>query len=237
MSTRALSAFVLLVPSLLASSGACGGTVVETNAANGGSSGAAGNTGLAGTGNTAGGITAGGTSGIPEDIRTTCSVSTDCVIEPVKCCDCGTGPVTDYIAVNSGLQNVDHTPCNTADCGGCGPVAYDPNNPYFYYVPTCQDRHCRVVDLRTTDITACQIAADCVPRGGTACCSGCANGDTVAINAKEEGALENLVCGADTNVGCGVCGNPVGGVIWPIRCEAGRCVFDVGCTASSPCPL
>jgi len=211
----------------------------------GGSLGLAGSTSSAGTtsqggfGNVGGTVGSAGTSstagagGGATDIRA-CSSNTDCEVVPVSCCSCGTGPVSNYTAINSKYDALYNGRCGTVDCVGCPPTAFDPNDATFYYVPTCQAGHCAVVDLRTTDITACSAATDCSLRAGTACCPGC-SGAPVALNTKNAPKLSTLVCGSEPT-GCLACLPDFSD--YSVACSGGRCSVELGpCTSAHPCPL
>jgi len=172
-----------------------------------------------------------------------CTSNTECQIVPVSCCACSnTGPVSNFTAINSAYVKQYNARCETVDCVPCGPeAAPGPNDPYFYYVATCQrpsdapnaPGHCAVVDLRQTEITACKKASDCTLRAGTACSSGC-SGRPVALNANQNPALSDLVC-PDEPVACPACVPLFDG--YQATCTGERCnVALIPCTASNPCP-
>ena len=199
-----------------------------------GSTGNAGTTSLGGSGNAGGTVGSAGTAGAGGADMRACSSNTDCEVVPVSCCGCGTGPVANYTAINGKYDAQYSQRCSAVDCAGCPPIAVDPNNPTFYYVPTCQAGRCEVVDLRTTDITACSSASDCSLRAGTACCPGC-SGTPVALNIKNASKLSSLVCGSEPT-GCLACLPDFSN--YSAACSNGRCSVELGpCTSAHPCPL
>jgi hypothetical protein len=203
-----------------------------------GSSSSAGATSLGGFGSVGGTVGSAGTTsgsagaGGATDIRS-CSSNTDCEVVPVSCCSCGTGPVSSYTAINTKYTAQYNERCGTIDCVACPPTAFDPNNPVFYYVPTCQAGHCAVVDLRTTDVTACSSAAECSLRAGTACCSAC-SGTPIALNTKNAPKLSALVCGSDPGL-CLACTPDFAD--YSVACTDRRCNVELSpCTSAHPCP-
>jgi hypothetical protein len=210
-------------------------TAGSGNAAGSGSvagSGSAGSTSIGGTGNVGGGYGNGGGAGL--DIQA-CTSNSDCEVEPASCCSCGSGPVSNFTAINSKYQSQYESRCGAVDCAGCPPVAYDPNNPTLYYVATCQASRCVVVDLHTMDVTACTTAADCSLRSGTACCSGCGE-NMISLNTDRASELSTLVCGSQPSE-CPACAPVNAG--YSTGCSDGRCTVVLGgtCTETNPCPL
>lgn len=212
------------------------------------SSGVAGS-GVAGSGVAGASVGAGGALGIAGSTgsagleQTACTVNTECVRVPVSCCGCSSwGPLSSFTAIN--IKNQDRR-CALVDCLPCEPSpppALD--DPSSYFVATCQKPpnagpdavgRCVVVDLRATQITACQSATDCVLRSGTNCCPGCGNGNfpLVSINGSQYSALSDLVCGGD-NMGCPKCAANFDG--YDVACNLGRCsVEESRCSANNPC--
>ncbi len=256
---------LLLVPAITFGVGACGGSAFEGNAGSagtsshagsgnsgaeggslgvsgssnvGGTTSSGGSTSVGGTTSTAGTTSAGGTSSGGSGDISSCTDNSQCEVVPVSCCSCGTGSVNNYLAINSQYDTVYNQRCGAVDCAACPPIAYDPNNPVYYYVPTCQAGRCVIVDLKTTDITECVTATDCEVRAGTGCCSSCSGAPDVALNQAHASELSKLVCnqqGAPT--GCPACAQPelpAGS----LGCESGRCVINSGgtCTSTNPCP-
>lgn len=239
-----------LLPVALVSAAACGGKSFNADGGDGsGTAGAAfagsGATSSAGSSNGGGGSTNGGTAngGTGGGRIDACVENTDCVLEPASCCSCGGGgPITDYTAINSKYVDQYNSKCSGIACGPCPPIAYDPNDPRLYYVPTCVSgitvgdkvfHQCRAVDIRNTDdITSCKTDADCTLRSGTACCQECVT-QAVAINSSKEAKLESLVCPSQA-FGCAGCApNPDG---LGAKCVSGQCgVQSTPCTLQHPC--
>jgi hypothetical protein len=221
--------------SVTAGSGNVGGSGSAAGSGNVAGFSSAGSTSIGGTGNVGGAGGAAGSGGSAGLDIQACTSNSDCEIEPTSCCSCGSGPVSNFTAINSKYESQYESRCGVVDCAGCPPVAYDPNNPTFYYVATCQASRCLVVDLRTTDITACTTAADCSLRSGTACCPGCGQA-LVSLNTSREAELSQLVCG-DEPIACAECAPGDSG--YSTGCTDGRCSVVLGgtCTAANPCPL
>jgi hypothetical protein len=219
-------------------SGAVAGSGASTEggaASTGGTTSIGGSTSAGGAENVGGALGLGGSAGT--DIQA-CTSNTDCEVVPASCCSCGNGPVSvsNYTSINSQYDAQYARRCEVADvaCGPCPFIPADPNAAKFYYVPTCQSGRCAVVDLRATDITACATAADCSLRGGTACCPGC-DAQPVALNAKNEPELSQLVCGTEP-VACSGCASPALYSTYAVGCNEGRCSVELApCTAASPC--
>jgi len=209
------------------STGVAGSTGVGGTSSKGGSS-------SGGTGNVAGtGASAGSAGSAGTDIQA-CTSNSDCELEPVSCCSCGAGPVSNFTAINSKYVTQYDQRCGTVDCGPCPPTAFNPNDPTFYYVATCQAGRCAVVDLGATDVTACNSASDCSLRSGTACCEGCGS-NLVALGASKLPELSKLVCGSEPT-SCPACAPSFTG--YSADCSNGRCsVLLTPCTTEHPCPL
>jgi hypothetical protein len=152
------------------------------------------------------------------------------------------GPVSAFTSINSKYSQEYNSRCGVVDCAGCPPVAYDPNNPVFYYVATCRKSgnlsagKCEVYDLRDVNsaVTACKTEMDCTLRSGTGCCPGCGS-QPVAININQEPALESLVCGTEPSA-CLDCAPTFTG--YGTSCSGGRCSVQLTpCTIEHPCPL
>jgi hypothetical protein len=186
------TSFVLLL------AGACGGQSFkggEGDAGSGGTAQTAGSKATGGGSNISGsGTTAGAGSAIDYD---TCQVATDCVLGYRGCCGVCDGPdltADDFLAYNQRYE----AQVRMQECGGgvnCGPCpTIEPRtNIRPYFVPNCVHGECVVEDIRESDVTACEIAADCRLRNGTSCCEGCGDGNFVAV--ARDGGLQKLVCG------------------------------------------
>jgi hypothetical protein len=226
----------------------------------GGSSAGAGAGGTDIGGGSFGGQTAGGSNGGQTYVGGACGSSAgaggtdtqacisnqDCEVIPKGCCSCGSGPVSNYVAINSAYATQYQSECGVVDCAACLPTAFNPNDPVNYYVATCARSvspdlpsggvtiagQCVVVDLRATDITACKLASDCSLRGGTGCCSRCGGGTPIAINTSEESELETEACDGAPQA-CPACAPAFSG--YDATCSDGRCSVELA-PLPPPCP-
>jgi hypothetical protein len=109
----------------------------------------------------------------------------------------------------------DHQPCGEVECEPCPEVPV-PQQVSQYYFPTCSAGECGVVDLRTTEYTACSDDAECVLRAGTGCCERCDGQGFVALSSTE------FLTGQCDNGDCPACETPPPlGLL--ARCVEGRC--------------
>jgi len=179
----------------------CGGTVADNSGGSTGIAGSAGNAAAGTAGTVAGGADSGGspTSGGVAQGGTTnwnaCNVAQDCVLEPKSPCGVGCEPIaiTAYVAVNQASvaayqASLPKLACPQAVCGPVAPFELTAPN----YFADCVQGQCSVIDLRTTDYTACSSIADCYIRSGTTCC-GCSSGSWIALSNKA--SVETLFCG------------------------------------------
>lgn len=129
-----------------------------------------------------------------------CQEAADCVVTTTGCCGICDGPeinVRDLIAHNRAFAG------QVSTCGADGDVACAPcpvplpgQGSLKYFVPDCVQGQCAVVDLRTSEYTACETAQDCRLRNGTSCCETCgATSEVVAV--RNDGSFEKLVCGSE----------------------------------------
>ena len=102
-------------------------------------------------------------------------------------------------------------------CGAC-PEIDELAMTSQYYVSTCENGACTVVDIRETPATECRAPADCELRDGAGCCSGCDGGGLVAVRPQ---AFADLVC-ADFDQGCPPC-VPIIPPEFVATCTNGRC--------------
>jgi hypothetical protein len=210
--------------------GAGQGTASGGNGAVAGSAiGSAGSLSVGGSGNGASGSGLGSTSnggstaqggGTRLDIAA-CAANSDCLIEPIACCSCFQGPVSDYIGINARYLD-QYTAQRCGPNEGCGCPSRNDQTEGSYYIATFHAQRCVVVDLSATDITACHVASDCIQRLGTACCAGC-GGLPVSLNASKQPDLSKLVCD-DEPVACSACPSPGSGDRG--TCVNGRCAVQ-----------
>lgn len=217
-----------------------GGAVAAGTSGGGASAGEGGASADGGAGASAGegGASAGDGGSSPVGVvdKSACVSNSDCTIIPNRCCTCYYGSqLSDYIAINVAYASDYQAQCNAADCPTCIPgfSPSDPIGPVANYVPSCRQLavpdpstggetargQCVIVDLRVTEITACDVKEDCALRGGTQCCPGC-GGSPISINKSKEPDLETLLCDA-TPAACSACTPTFPGYI--VNCSAGRC--------------
>lgn len=134
-----------------------------------------------------------------------CNSPSDCVVAGVGCCGVCDGPdmsARELTAYNK-AYHAEVSTCGGADiaCAPC-PEPAPGQGSLKYFVPDCVQGQCAVLDLRTSELTACETAQDCRLRNGTQCCEGCSPGnDVVAV--RKDGSFEKLVCGSE--VACPAC--------------------------------
>jgi hypothetical protein len=155
-----------------------------------------------------------------------CKEPTDCVVSSTGCCGICDGPgirARELTAYNK-AYHADVSTCGDTDvaCGPC-PQPAPHEGSVRYFVADCVQGQCAVVDLRTSELTACETAQDCRLRNGTQCCEGCAPGnDLVAV--RNDGSFERAVCGNGPYT-CAAClpAPPPGAAA---TCVEGHCTVD-----------
>lgn len=155
-----------------------------------------------------------------------CEQPTDCQLGGVACCSACEADrvleVDDFIAYKQGdgftLGVYDGCRPSSCNCAEASPE----QRVRQYFVPTCNVGQCGVLDIRTSDVTACDSADDCRLRLGTDCCEGCSDERLVAV--RKGDAFDQLVCG-DGGHACDDCAAQ-----YPADaradCVAGRCVVS-----------
>lgn len=167
-----------------------------------------------------GGSSGTGGSGTGGSAPAACSQTSDCVLMQAGCC-AACDPITkdDLIAVRREQQGMRPPRCNVdgVTCGACEDVGeLDRNSQYF--VASCEQGSCQVLDLRTTANTECDSHDDCSLRNGSACCEGCDGTGLVALSSRE---LVRATCEAD--FACDLCGPSIS-ELYAAGCDAeGRC--------------
>ena len=156
--------FLGFFPIALLSAAACGGSAFDNRAGVAGSNGMAGSNGVAGSnsagsggsstgsgGNSAGathagagtgpghaGSAAGGAASGGLDLSA-CTSNSPCEVVPISCCGCGTGPISNFTAINAAYEMQFSARCAAVDCAPCGPMPSPPlDDPRLYLVATCQ---------------------------------------------------------------------------------------------------
>ncbi|HYQ14348.1 MAG TPA: hypothetical protein VEQ58_01280, partial [Polyangiaceae bacterium] len=138
----------------------------------------------------------------------------------VGCCGvCDGANVTahDFIAYNRAYEKQVKT---------CGEVACEPcpdslgEETVKYFLPNCVAGQCVVEDLRTSDLTACELDSDCRARAGNGCCPGCGSKDLLGVRSDQ--SFEDFVCAEP--MPCPQCAPPP----WKAVCGAlGHCIVPV----------
>ncbi|HMJ11258.1 MAG TPA: BPTI/Kunitz domain-containing protein [Polyangiaceae bacterium] len=160
-----------------------------------------------------------------------CETPTDCTLVPVACCGgCGNEELDSVVAIHRNRERAYATlrGCTGIACAPCQEI--DPlERTDRYFVPTCQNGQCRVIDLRTDLATICSRDDDCRLRNGIGCCEGCSAdpGQLVAIHREQEGNFSRLVCGTGP-VACPACA-PIPPDGYAAVCSRRRCTV-VGAT-------
>jgi hypothetical protein len=164
---------------------------------------------------------------------TTCTNKDTCVLETKSAC--GTGcepvPISSFVAIN-GACDADYR--NTGPAPPC--VAFlcpdipagAANTPNYY--AECESGHCQVLDVRTSQLSACGSDSDCEVRSVTSC-YGCGSGGLIAVSTQAN--VDQAFCGASG--GCVVVDGPAAyadiiycasGPLPPgmsVACVAGHC--------------
>jgi hypothetical protein len=152
-----------------------------------------------------------------------CDVAADCTLGPAGCCGECDGPnvgAHSLIAYARRYEAEVRSGCGDVACGGCSELpGFDGQLKYF--VPDCVDHQCIVLDIRTSEITACADDQQCIVRHGTSCCPACDSNQRVAISRLD--LLQAHVCSADSNdcptIGCNL---PEGSAA---HCVEGHCAL------------
>lgn len=118
-----------------------------------------------------------------------------CVLTGPGCCGIGCGMEPVVVAVGRNQTEVyREATCDTKGpvaCPGCASIP----NPNVH--AACRNRTCEVVDVRTSELSACQTDLDCQLAYGAACCARCEPPtiyELVAINRRRTSDFRSLVC-------------------------------------------
>ena len=127
----------------------------------------------------------------------TCEGPGSCFLASLGCCGVcdGDAEARSFVAVNRAYSKAYPTAAGCASgttCGQCPPVS-EMKSTRQYFRAECSAGNCIVVDIRTSDLTACSTVQDCVLRDGIECCEGCDGGGIVAINRKVD--IGKQICG------------------------------------------
>jgi hypothetical protein len=151
-----------------------------------------------------------------------CTTNSDCMVASPACCgNCSGETAHELVGINSRNQDAYHatTGCGGISCGPC-PEIDELERTAQYFVSTCQNGACTIVDIRETAVTQCGTDADCELRDGASCCRECDGSGLVAV---EPHALADLMChGIEHCVGCPPPIPPPPPEFVPV-CSTGRC--------------
>jgi hypothetical protein len=149
-----------------------------------------------------------------------CTTTLDCVVASPACCgSCFQETAHDLVGINSLSWDAYYnaSACTGISCGAC-PEIDELERTSQYFVSTCQNGACTIVDIRETPVTECSTTGDCQLRDGAECCgAGCDGAGLVAVQPQ---AFDDLLCkGVEHCAGC------------PLRipsefaavCSSGRC--------------
>jgi hypothetical protein len=154
-----------------------------------------------------------------------CEEPADCTLS-TGCCGICDGPdisARELTAYNKAFHS-ELSSCPDIPCAPC-PEPLPGQGSLKYFVPDCVQGQCAVVDLRTSELTACETHLDCRLRNGTQCCEGCAPGDDV-VAVRNDGSFEKLVCGSEPPA-CLTC-LPTPPPDTAAACNEGHCVATYG---------
>ena len=151
-----------------------------------------------------------------------CSSPGDCIVASASCCGvCDTGTASSFVAIHRAFAGAypDKVACAGVTCGPCPEVTEFERTSQFF-IATCQNQHCAVVDVRETELTLCKDNAECMLRDGAQCCEGCDGRGLVALHRNAN--LRDLVCETPASA-CPPClPPPIPNGIVP-ACLSGRC--------------
>jgi hypothetical protein len=181
--------------------------------------------GFTGVNGMAGGGAAGssGTAGAPTkptDQEVACTKNSDCVLEMTSCLQCSAYELDHVVALN-GLYAEDYRGRVCARPPHCPP--YTERSVHPALLTTCQALRCVVIDLRQTEITACDTDDDCKLRTARCCdCTEMSREPVIPIGVDQDAAYEALRC--DVGAACAECsdGIPVSAEYHP-DCSLGHC--------------
>jgi len=195
--------------------GSTGGSAARggTSPGGGGGSGTSGASATSGTGGTSGAAGEAGASSSPDD----CQEPSDCELLAVDCCGSCMPTASDYVALNRASVD-DYLAtrlCTDRICPECAPIGAE------WLTAICVTGRCEVLDARETELSACEMSADCRLRAGLGCCEDCGSTAAfVSLHVDSEAALTELVC--DSEFACDAC-LPTPPEVLDATCVAGRC--------------
>jgi len=157
-----------------------------------------------------------------------CRQTSDCVVATSSCCgvcDSSSFSEHDVIAFNQKYQDRFEcaiplklpTPGGDQGCPACAAV---PDGKQKYFLPYCDGDLCAVMNLQTSDLTACVSDSDCRLRRGSDCCESCSTSELLSV--RSDGSFESYACSGGP-VACEACVPQATDAI-PF-CANGHCTF------------
>ncbi len=114
-------------------------------------------------------------------------------------------------------------PCVSGECEVLPPDQVQLPN----YYAQCIVGECQILDVRTSNLSACTTPAQCYLRSGTSCC-GCGSDNLVAVS--NEAPVEQVLCAP--MAGCAAdCVTPVPSNA-SAECTRGHCFVDYATSAA-----
>jgi hypothetical protein len=217
---------------------ACGGST-KGGGGSGGSAALGGSGALGGAG--AGGVGGGGAAGLGGSSASGGSAATggggsggmgavydweackspgDCMLFATNCCGgyCSEEPITGWIPVNiASIGVVQNQYCSEpVGCPDC--ITF----PHENYVGVCRADKCVAIDIRTDEVTSCQLDDECVLRFGSDCCEACNSIIMELVAVRADGKLQQQVC-SPLSGACPPCMPPDYPDGAKAQCVAGHC--------------
>lgn len=158
--------------------------------------------------------------GLCEPAGLACEKNSDCAIDHDCCGPCNIQRPDQLVAVNAKYATFAAPHCLLLDCAYC-----PPSDEIGNFGARCNEGTCEVYDVRKSDLSACEVDADCRLRLGLGCCESCGGSAWVAVSTDHERVHKEL-CG-DMDVACPAC-EP----IYPEDLGA-RCGSDGHCYVAS----
>ena len=149
-----------------------------------------------------------------------CTTPADCMLAGSGCCGgCSNADRSAFVALNKKFER-EYTRtrgCQSVTCGACATVD-ELSTTSQYFVSTCQNGQCVVVDIREDAITECQADSECMLRGGSACCEDCDSAQLIAVSSSAN--ISPLLC--PVPLPCAKCSSPIA-PDFAAACRSNRC--------------
>ena len=149
-----------------------------------------------------------------------CASANECVLVAAGCCGaCDRETAFSFVSVNRG-KTQDYAQQNrcSVSCGMCDPTP-ESERTRQYFIPGCRAGRCIVVDVRDTELVACETNDHCALRDGLECCQSCDGEGIVALNRSAQ--VESVTC-AEPIPPCAPCA-PTDSTKYQARCVDQRC--------------